>query len=65
MVKLLTVIILLIAVLTAMKTRDTHTILAEIDRDKFGGTMLSMIALNLASKAGNDEITILLNDIIL
>ena len=64
MFKLFITVSLLLLVLNANKHLDTHSILAEIDRDKFGGTMLSMIALNLAAKAENDEISLLLDQMI-
>ena len=45
------VILILLAVVARSKFTDTHTVLAEIDQDKFGNVMLSMVSLSMASKA--------------
>ena len=59
--KTVAIIALLFAVVASAAFKDTHTILAEIDNDKFGNTMLSMIHLNMASKAPMDEIVALID----
>jgi hypothetical protein len=62
MYKVLAVALLVVCASAAFK--DTKTILAEIDQDKFGHTMLSAIQLNVASKAPVDDITVLIDQII-
>jgi hypothetical protein len=39
-------------------------VLAEIDKDHFGNTFISAIALNMAVKAGPEELVLLLQEVI-
>jgi predicted nucleic acid-binding Zn-ribbon protein len=58
-------IALLVAVASAnYQFKDTKTVLAEIDNDKFGNTLLSAVQLNLASKAPLDDVIVLIDQII-
>jgi hypothetical protein len=42
------------------KLDDTRTVLAEMDKDPFGNSMISAIALNMAAKNPLDEINLIL-----
>lgn len=43
---------------------DTKQVLAEIDQDKFGSTILSAVALNMAVESPLEEITLLIDEIV-
>jgi enoyl-[acyl-carrier-protein] reductase (NADH) len=43
---------------------DTKQVLAEIDQDKFGSTILSTVALNIAVESPFEEITLLIDEIL-
>jgi len=43
---------------------DTKTVLAELDKDAFGSTMISAIALNASTGNPVEEITLLIEEII-
>lgn len=43
---------------------DTKSVFAEIDKDHFGSTFISAIALNMATNSPIEEITLLLDEII-
>jgi chromosome segregation ATPase len=43
---------------------DTKQVLAEIDQDKFGSTILSTVALNIAVESPVEEITLLIDEIL-
>jgi len=43
---------------------DTKTVLAEMDKDAFGSTIISAVALNAASGNPVEEITLLIEEII-
>lgn len=43
---------------------DTKQVLAEIDQDKFGSTILSAVALNMAVESPIEEITLLIDEIL-
>jgi hypothetical protein len=43
---------------------DTKQVLAEIDQDKFGSTILSAVALNIAVESPLEEITLLIDEIL-
>jgi chromosome segregation ATPase len=43
---------------------DTKTVLAEIDKDHYGSTFLSLVALNMASKSPIEEVTLLFDEIV-
>jgi hypothetical protein len=43
---------------------DTKQVLAEIDQDKFGSTILSAVALNMAVESPLEEITLLIDEIL-
>lgn len=46
------------------RTADTKTVLAELDRDSFGSTILSAVALNAATGNPVEEIILLLQEIL-
>jgi hypothetical protein len=43
---------------------DTKTVLAEIDQDAFGSSVLSAVQTHMQAKTPSDEINMLLNEII-
>jgi len=55
---------ILVCSISGKMLTDTHSVLAEIDQDRFGNAMLSMVALNVAAKSGTDDIVILIDKII-
>lgn len=52
----------LLAFASAM-TKDTKTILTEIDADNFGNSILSTVQMYLSAKGSADEVIMLLNQI--
>ena len=61
MIKTLAVLALVVAVVMPATFKDTKTVLAEIDESPFGNTMLSMVSLNLATKAPMDDIVVVVD----
>eukprot|EP01006_Ploeotia_vitrea_P031013 TRINITY_DN63340_c0_g1_i1.p1 TRINITY_DN63340_c0_g1~~TRINITY_DN63340_c0_g1_i1.p1 ORF type:complete len:114 (+),score=13.23 TRINITY_DN63340_c0_g1_i1:36-377(+) len=49
---------------TSMSRADAKLSLAEIDQDKFGNTMISAVALNMAVENPLEEITLLIDEIV-
>jgi predicted secreted protein len=43
---------------------DTKTVLAEMDKDHFGSTFISAVALNMATNSPVEDITLLIEEII-
>lgn len=44
--------------------QDTKTVLAELDKDSLGNTLLSAIAINMKAKEPLEEVTLFLQEII-
>jgi hypothetical protein len=47
-----------------VRFQDTKTLLAEMDQDKFGATMLSAVQMNVAAENPIEEITLLIEEIL-
>jgi len=60
----LALIVALTSAASVNKVTDTKTLLAELDKDTFGNTIISAISLNLASKAPVEELNLMLDQVI-
>ena len=64
----LAIVAVLLALTSAVPSRvhfqDTKSVLAEIDKDIFGNTFISAIALNMAAQNPVEEITLLIDEIL-
>jgi cell division protein FtsX len=54
-------IALVLAVVMSATYKNTNEVLAEIDTNPFGNTMLSMISLNMATKAPMDDVVVVID----
>jgi len=62
MFKVLAIALLVVA--SSARFMDTKTVLAQMDKDKFGNTMLSAVALNMAIKAPQEDVLVLIDQIL-
>jgi hypothetical protein len=55
--------VLLVTAIAAAPYVDTKSILAQMDKEKFGNTLLSLVSLNVAAKNTADELSLVLEEV--